>query len=206
MSHDYASKNSQRKRSASQASAKKAPPAPPKKKRGLPWGVMLSLLILGGFGYGLYQLAGVKPDPEATQQALQSKPAEPTPPTPKRRETTADVKPDEGYRFYTLLPESEVVPPKVEAYNSTPREQTDYSQYQLQAGSFRSEADAESLRATLLLKGLPNVTSTKVTSANGSVWHRVRVGPFDSRSKLNKAQDVLVRMNLRPIQVKVPKS
>jgi len=202
MSHDYASKNSPRKRGATKASPSKAPPP---KKRGLPWALILSALILGGFGYGLYRLAGVSPDPQVTQQALQTKPPVAAAPAPKRREPAADgAAQDEGYRFYTLLPESEVVPPKVEAYNSTPREQTDYSQYQLQAGSFRSEADADSLRAKLLLKGLPNVTTSRVASTDGSLWYRVRVGPFDSRSKLNKAQDTLVRMNLRPLQVKVP--
>ena len=77
------------------------------------------------------------------------------------------------------------------------------SSYLLQAGSFKSAEDADSLRAQLLLTGMPNVTTSKVVSSSGTTWYRVRVGPFSSRSKLNKAYDQLVRMNLQPLRVKI---
>ena len=36
-----------------------------------------------------------------------------------------------------------------------------------------------------------------------SVWHRVMVGPFTSRSKLNHAQDILADANTESMVVKV---
>ncbi len=212
MAHDYANRPKQRKPAARRAGPRSASqPAAPTPKRGLPWIGLLSLLLVAGFGFGLYKLAFVKPDPTVTLQSVkqrtESSPVgqpQATATPPASRASKPPSSPSEpGYKFYDLLPKSEVVPPKVEAYNSTPKSAKNHSRYLLQAGSFRNPADADGLRAKLILLGLPNVTASKVTSANGSVWYRVRLGPFDSRSKLNKAQDQLVRMNLQPMQVKL---
>jgi cell division protein FtsN len=193
MTHDYA----KRAKPAKAATArKKSAPPPPKKPL---WPLFIVLLLVVGLGYGLYQLAGVRTDPLANQQALQ----QPAAKSETKASSEAPVEEKSGFSFYKLLPESEVVPEEVEAYKSTPKSAADYSNYLLQAGSFKSAADADSLRAQLLLAGMPNVTTSKVTSANGSVWYRVRIGPFASRSKLNKAYDQLVRMNLQPLRVKI---
>lgn len=193
MTHDYAKRAKPAKAAAAR---KKSAPPPPKKPL---WPAFLILLLVAGLGFGLYKLAGVKTDPKANQQALQQPAA--TPKVKANPEAVTEEK--SGYSFYKLLPESEVVPKEVEAYKSTPKSAADYSNYLLQAGSFKSAADADSLRAQLLLAGMPNVTTSKVSSANGSVWYRVRIGPFASRSKLNKAYDQLVRMNLQPLRVKI---
>ena len=171
---------------------------------------VLGLLALGGLGGGLYYLAGIKPDPAATQAVVkrqaEAPPAAPVAaPAPKEGPKRPAEPEEKEYRFYQLLPNSEVVAPRVEAYKSTPRSAQEYSQYLLQAGSFRSGSDADALRAKLIMQGLPNVTTSRVVSDSGSVWYRVRLGPFPSRSKLNKAYDSLVRLNLQPMRVKVAK-
>ena len=221
MAHDYANKPKKRQpaarratnqRSAAGRSAAKAKPLPQSGgRRRLLWAGLLSLLVVGAFGYGLYRLAFIQPDPAATQSSVNRQAAAPVQPADKRggsggKTAAAEDRSAEerDYRFYELLPKSEVVPPTVEAYKSTPKSAKNHSRYLLQAGSFRDPADADTLRAKLILMGLPNVTSSKVVSSSGSVWYRVRVGPFSSRSKLNKAQDQLVRMNLQPMQVKLP--
>ncbi|MEH6649040.1 MAG: SPOR domain-containing protein [Motiliproteus sp.] len=196
MTHDYAKRSKTAKRPAARKNTK-AKAKPPKRPV---WPALLVLVMVGGLGYGLYQLAGVDPDPQATQQAVQQAVAPVAKTKPKPPPKPA-AKSDEGYKFYKLLPESEVVPAKVEAYKSTPKSAVDYSKHLLQAGSFKRSSDAESLRAKLLLEGMPNVTTSKVTSSSGTVWHRVRLGPFASRSKLNKAYDRLVRMNLQPLHI-----
>tara|TARA_R110001583_G_scaffold184190_1_gene343285 strand:+ start:8761 stop:8937 length:177 start_codon:yes stop_codon:yes gene_type:complete len=41
-------------------------------------------------------------------------------------------------------------------------------------------------------------------SINSGTWYRVFVGPFSNRSKLNKAQDILVSNNISPLLIKNP--
>ncbi len=205
-SHDYANRARKRKPAARKGSSSKAKSAPPAKtaKRGMPWLIIVSLILVGGFGFGLYKLAFVKPDPVANQQTVkQSGPATTTKDV-KKSDATKPANARDSFDFYKMLPESEVVPPEVEAYKSTPKSAKNHSRYLLQAGSFRNGSDADSLRAKLILLGMPNVTTSKVKSSSGSIWYRVRVGPFNSRSKLNKAQDQMVRMSLQPLQVKIP--
>jgi cell division protein FtsN len=110
----------------------------------------------------------------------------------------AAVKP--SYDFYKLLEKQTVDVPEVEAYRSTPKGAAVNYEYRLQAGSFRSAEDAEHLRAQLLLEGLTAYQESSMV--NGSTWHRVFVGPFKDRSKLNKAQDVLVSHNISPLVLK----
>jgi len=56
--------------------------------------------------------------------------------------------------------------------------------YLLQAGAFRAEADAESLRAKLALIGVEAKVSER-QSENG-VLYRVRVGPFNQLDAMNR--------------------
>ncbi|MEH6825103.1 MAG: SPOR domain-containing protein [Motiliproteus sp.] len=198
MAQDYAKRSNPARRPA----ARKNAPAPQPPKRPL-WPALLVLVLVAALGFGLYQLSGVDADPQATQQSVQQTAVKPLPkPIIKPREAAkAALKTDSEYKFYKLLPKSEVVPAKVEAYKSTPKSAVDYSKNLLQAGSFKRAKDAESLRAKLLLGGLPNATSSRVVSSSGTVWYRVRIGPFPSRSKLNKAYDKLVRMNLQPLHI-----
>ena len=47
----------------------------------------------------------------------------------------------------------------------------------LQAGSFRSAADADQMKAQLALLGA--VANVQTVNVDGETWHRVRVGPVD---------------------------
>lgn len=104
-----------------------------------------------------------------------------------------------SYDFYRLL-EKQTVEVPVGEYKSTPKDAVEEYEYRLQAGSFRSASDADRMRATLLLDGLPAYSET--SSVNGSTWYRVYVGPFADRSRLNKAQDILVSRRISPLVLK----
>jgi len=106
-----------------------------------------------------------------------------------------------SYEFYKLLEKQTVEVPEVDAYQSTPKEDANY-QYRLQVGSFRSAEDAERLRASLLLEGMS--AYQQGAEVNGSTWYRVYVGPFRDRSKMNKAQDLLVARSISPLVIKEP--
>lgn len=86
---------------------------------------------------------------------------------------------------------------------SPPKPVTNAAQatYYLQAGAFRSEADALAMQARILLMGLP--VAIEKAQVNGETIHRVRVGPFKgidamnaSRTQLN--QEKIVTSVVRP--------
>ena len=213
---DYAKK---RGKTAAASRSQRQTKSAPKKKSFPLIRILFSLLILAGFGYALWQLTSVKPDqnnsataPKTQPQSARqpsvkpaTKPAQTTSgkPATQAKPSSDGIPPVEDqskrFEFYQMLPNSEVDTANVEPYKSTPKDQQPKHTYVLQVGSFQSAADAEQLRARLILEGLPNVHSRKVTNSNGSIWYQVLTGPFDSRSLLNKAQDRLVRMNIQPL-------
>ena len=65
----------------------------------------------------------------------------------------------------------------------------------IQVASFNRVADADRLRAELILNGLPNTEIQSVEVTGKGTFHRVMVGPFDHRPSLNKAQDTLAKLN-----------
>ncbi|OZI77084.1 SPOR domain-containing protein [Bordetella genomosp. 12] len=72
--------------------------------------------------------------------------------------------------------------------------------YYLQAGAYRVQADAESLRARILLLGLPvNVARAEV---NGVQINRVRVGPFARLDDMNRARSRLGENKIESTVVK----
>lgn len=63
------------------------------------------------------------------------------------------------------------------------------TQYFLQAGSFRQQAEAEKVRAQIILLGQDvRVENVKVRD---EPWYRVLVGPYSSREQLGAAQKTL---------------
>jgi cell division protein FtsN len=76
--------------------------------------------------------------------------------------------------------------------------------YILQAGSSRSAADAERLRASLALQGM--AAQVQPVTVNGETWHRIRVGPFASRAEADAAQRQLhgARINTMLLELRNP--
>lgn len=110
------------------------------------------------------------------------------------------VKP--SFRFYEMLPETEVMPSTVDEYTPGPgRQQVDYL---VQSGSFRKAEDAERQRAQIAFQGL-RAAVQKIDMKDGDVWYRVNVGPFTSRSQMNSAVDKLVSIRIQPLVRKIPK-
>lgn len=58
--------------------------------------------------------------------------------------------------------------------------------YYLQAGAFRSESDAEAVKARILLLGLP--AQVQKAQVNGGTVNRVRVGPFKGIDEMNRSR------------------
>lgn len=58
--------------------------------------------------------------------------------------------------------------------------------YYLQAGAFRTEADAEAMKARLLMLGM--TAFVQKAQVDGTTWHRVRLGPFRGIDDMNRSR------------------
>lgn len=185
---------------------------PPQKRKTAWWLWLLVPAILVAFIYGLTQLNQVAPK-SAPIEKTKAVPIEKTKVAPKPKPTPAPVKEKEPipvapkkdtFEFYQILQNSEVDTSHVDAYQSTPRGEQDFY-YMLQAASFRSPEDADRMRAKLILSGMVEASIRKTTGQGEQPWYRVVLGPYESRSKMNRAEDKLVSMEISPYSYKVKK-
>ena len=76
------------------------------------------------------------------------------------------------------------------------------TRYMVQAGSFRTHDDADRLKAELALIGVQaKIQSVEVDG--GETWHRVRVGPFDSRDEVESLRSRLQEEDLDSILLRL---
>jgi cell division protein FtsN len=74
-------------------------------------------------------------------------------------------------------------PPKM---TTTPAEK-----YTVQLAAFNNRADAEKMKAAMVLKGF--VVSISLTEQNHIQWYRVSLGPFSNRGEAEDAQHAMVK-------------
>ncbi|MFT4607076.1 MAG: cell division protein FtsN [Gammaproteobacteria bacterium] len=104
--------------------------------------------------------------------------------------------------FYTVLEERVMDIPvskdDVDGLKNPSINKQAIKKFTLQAGSFKSAFDADSLKAQLAFIGL----EAKVHSANvnGSTWHRVVLGPFASNTKISRAKNLLLENGIKYVQ------
>lgn len=160
---------------------------------------------------GLLLLAGLI----ALIVMLMKKPAPPVATVPpalaeeKREEPAAATKPAERFAFYELLPKQEVLPTRAVETRPAPRPASDAivpeaGSFWLQAGAFRSSAEANARRSAISQLGLP----ARVLSQrdNGAVLQRVLVGPFNQAERRDLARTKLGEAGLDAIPVSAPSS
>lgn len=97
------------------------------------------------------------------------------------------------FEFYTLLGDIEVEVPEASAISA----EEDDIIYWLQVGSFRNPEDAEGMRISLLLQNME--AQVKPFSHEGTLWHRVIAGPFQTRTQLAGAKQSLIQIGESPI-------
>jgi cell division protein FtsN len=132
---------------------------------------------------------------EVDSRELHQASEKPIPPPPKPR-----------FDFYNLLPEMEVIVPEQEISGTQTHEGVKQVEkpgtYLLQAGSFRSQQQADQLRAKLALLGLETSLQT-VNIDSRQAWHRVRVGPFNNLNDLNEARSLLKKNGVDAILIRL---
>lgn len=72
--------------------------------------------------------------------------------------------------------------------------------YYLQAGAFRSEPDADSVKARILLLGLP--ARIEKGESGGATIYRVRVGPFKGIDEMNRSRARLAENSIESAVVR----
>jgi cell division protein FtsN len=115
-----------------------------------------------------------------------------------------DQLPEDKLDFYTLLPktESAVTEKEIAQTNTKAYIQTEKESYFLQMGSFKTEADADNLKAKLALKGFEAIVQTATIPDQGT-WHRVRVGPLKNIDSINKIRADLLANSFSADLIKV---
>jgi cell division protein FtsN len=133
----------------------------------------------------------VKPEPAPAGPQAAASPQAGKPGEPKTR-----------FDFYQILPGKEEVVPEKDVNRTSPTGSSARVVYYLQAGAFQKAADADNLKARLALAGLEAQIQT-ATLPDGSVWHRVRLGPYSNAPDLDKARAALKENKIDSAVIKV---
>lgn len=125
------------------------------------------------------------PDPNAALSGGSSAPSPITPPTQDEIGALIATLPIEANKPPKLPPAPTQLPIPVPNESAKPAE-GDARGYYLQVGAFRVLEDAESLRARVILLGLP--VEIQRAEVNGMQVNRVRAGPFAKLDEMNRAR------------------
>ncbi len=107
----------------------------------------------------------------------------------KSKQITAPVN---DYEFYTLLPKMKVVVEKNLQQIVKPiqvNKKAGASLFYLQVAAFKHYADADRLKARLILSGYP--VNIKKSTSLYTTWHRVIIGPYATKQNAERVQAVL---------------
>lgn len=102
-----------------------------------------------------------------------------------------------SFTFFTTLEDESF--PIGDVTESLPSK-SKYTQYVLQAGSFRASTDADRRRGELALLGLEAAVE-EINTDTGN-WHRVYIGPFESRSAMAKARSLTAQSDIDTLLLK----
>ena len=138
---------------------------------------------------------------------LSTQPGENLPPASgDAAEATVDDTPRPRFDFYTLLPEQQVKfdPAPTQTAGTPVKQPQSAQQYLLQAGSFKALQDADRRRAQLILLGLD--AKVEETESNNGRWFRVYVGPYETRSKTDRARALTAQQGIDTLVMKRPRT
>lgn len=209
---DYVTRTQKRKPTTRKKPARGSQAVHKQKAASTPWlRIIIAVLIIAGFVYGLFllQQADVNEDISQNQATPQSEPSQ-APPTEllelsdeSAEQSTVDdlsqsvpplpplpVLGEEEWEYIDALPEF-----SVETDATGPQESD--REYIMQCGSFRTDERAQQLKATLALNGF----ESRVIISNGGKWHRVVLGPYESKREAEKDRHELRRADIQRCKI-----
>jgi cell division protein FtsN len=149
---------------------------------------------------------GMIPQPTANEQAA-ARPSSGGPALLGDDDEPATRDSGTRYDFFTVLPEMEVVVPERELTTQaqpqavTPPDAANTERFVLQAGSFRSAADADQMKARLALLG--SIANVQKVTVDQQTWHRVRIGPVTSAREADQLRRQLQENGIEVLVMKV---
>lgn len=142
---------------------------------------IFTLCIVIAFGYGLWVIKDAEPQPEkpATQQ------------TKSKSLTSLPVPPKEKWTYLEKLENKEVEEGQYEVKDRGP--------YKMQCGSFKTEKQAEVLKANIAFSGL----ESQISKAKGqtSTYYKVFLGPYARKRQAEKDKHKLKNNNINGCQI-----
>lgn len=167
----------------SRGRASKAPPPPPKPK--VPWiRLFLTIMLVAGFAYLLW---AIKDKAEEVQPAAASNDS-----TEQDEEVALPILGEEEWEFIKTLPQTTVEVEVAEQEKSDKR-------YLMQCGSFKQQAQAEEMKATIAFAGL--VAQVGPISGENGLWYRVYLGPYELKRAAEKDRHTLRRSNINTCKI-----
>ena len=153
---------------------------------GLTVGLALGLTVALGVFLHYRNVAPAEPTPEANVPPASARASEEAPPP------AAD--PASNFDFYKMLPEQEVEVPKNNGSASPPLPAALRGDVTLQAGSFKSQDQAEKMQARLALQGIES--KIQRFTLDDETWYRVRIGPVATVEELEALRTKLAEADI----------
>lgn len=142
---------------------------------------LFAVVAIAAFGYGLWQLSSVKPTP--------IKPVKQTTTTKKQ---TLPEPPKEKWEYIEKLQG----PKEVEGGEY---EVVDRGPWKMQCGSFRTQKQAEQLKANIAFAGL--IAQISRSEGKNGVYYKVFLGPYDKKRNAERDKHKLKRNNINYCQI-----
>ncbi|MDX1562908.1 MAG: SPOR domain-containing protein [Gammaproteobacteria bacterium] len=138
-----------------------------------------------------------RPTPIAAP-AEQRAPAETREPvTQETAAASTAAEPETEFEFWERLGEFEIIVPDTPAELRNAVERSSDEQYVIQAGSFRSIADADRRKASLALLGIESQIYSY--DAGAVVYYRVMIGPLTERAVFNQTMQRLAAAGIESL-------
>ncbi len=187
MSRDYANKKPSGKKRSSSRGKK------PQQKRSIPYlPTLIVLLLVGGFGYFLWWISGSSDDAPATTAPAVT--VEQTKPKPVKKDPNAlPPKPTEEWTYLEELENKSI---DVEVPEDALKSK---GPYQMQCASFRKLEPAEEMKAMIAFQGME--AQVRATTGSSGVWHKVILGPFESKRAAERSRHKLQRAGINGCQI-----
>lgn len=161
---------------------------PPKPAFPFKW-AFLALILVAGFGYGLYYLSTSEPPAEPV---VETKPVKPAVKPQKKDEKVIPPKPEEKWSYIEELENKEV---KVEANEP----ELSSRPYLMQCGAYRSASQADERKALIAFQGLES--HIKTSQGEKGLWYRVVLGPYPMKREAERDRNLLRRAGIEPCAI-----